>query len=569
MTRHFDIVIVGGGSAGCVLANRLSADGQKTVALIEAGPDTPPDHSDKVLWDSYPIVAYFDPRHHWTDLRVYHQPPSPTGPDNRQLRRYEQAKVMGGGSSINGMMANRGAPADFDEWESLGADGWSWNDVLPWYRTLERDQDCDGPLHGTDGPMPLRRVPKREWPLFTVAAAEALEASGLPYVFDQHDGYLPAHFPIVINNECDRRASTATQYLDQATRVRHNLSIFSMTRVNRILFDGKRVVGVEMTIEGGVSANFSAGEVILSSGAIHTPALLQRSGIGDGSTLQTLGIDVIADRPGVGKNLQEHPQIAVSSWLTPEARQPSSQRRHIFAGFRYSSGIEGCGEVDMYGVMVNRGAWHALGQQLGGFLIWVNKAYSNGWVSLRSPHPDIEPRVELNFLSDDRDRLRLEHGLMRLASLYRHPAMMRVAKYPFPTSYTEASRDRAVVTVRNRIWAAPIARALDGPAPLRRRTMASRVSRGLSLVDIVHDPDALSAFIRERAHGTWHCCGTARMGRANDTGAVTDSAGKVYGVEGLRVADASLMPVVPRANTNLPVIMIAEKIAGEMLEGRD
>jgi 5-(hydroxymethyl)furfural/furfural oxidase len=566
MTRHFDIVIAGGGSAGCVLANRLSADGKKSVAQIEAGPDTPPDHADEVLWDSYPIVAYFDPRHHWTDLRVYHQAAPESGQDTRPLRRYEQARVMGGGSSINGMMANRGAPADFDEWAALGAGGWAWEDVLPWYRKLERDLDCDGPLHGSDGPMPLRRVPRSEWPRFSTAAAEALEASGLPYVFDQHDGFEPAYFPIVINNEYDRRASTATRYLTGDVRSRSNLAIFSDTRVTRLLFEGKRVTGVELAIEGGVTSTFTAGEVVLACGAIHTPALLQRSGIGDGRGLQRLGIKVIADSPAVGRNLQEHPQIAVTSYLVPEARQPWSLRRHIFAGFRYSSGIEGCGEVDMYGVVVNRGAWHALGQKLGGFLIWVNKAYSQGWVGLRSPHPDIEPKVEMNFLGDDRDRLRLEDALKRVAALYRHPAMREVAKYPYPSSYTEASRDRAVVTLKNRLWAAPIARALDGPAPLRRRTMASQVSGGLSLFNVVDDPDRLTEFIRDRAHGTWHCCGTARMGREDDPAAVTDPAGRVYGVEGLRVADASLMPTVPRANTNLPTIMIGEKIAGAMIE---
>jgi len=566
MTRHFDIVIVGGGSAGCVLANRLSADGRRTVALIEAGPDTPPDHTDAVLWDSYPIVAYFDPRHHWTDLRVYHQPPHTSEKDDRQLRRYEQARVMGGGSSINGMMANRGAPGDFDEWAELGAEGWSWDDVLPWYRKLERDLDCDGPLHGSDGPMPLRRVNRSDWPGFSNAAAAALEASGLPYVFDQHDGYAPAYFPIVINNEHDRRASAATQYLDRATRARPNLSIFPMTRVTRLMFDGKRAAGVEMAVEGGVTARFSSGEVILCCGAIHTPALLQHSGIGEDGILRSLGIEVVANRPAVGRNLQEHPQIAVSSYLTPDARQPWSQRRHVFAGFRYSSGIDGCGEVDMYGVVVNRGAWHAAGQKLGGFLIWVNRSYSRGWVGIRSPHPEIEPRVEMNFLGDDRDRLRLEDALKRIAALYRHPALRQMAKSPFPTSYTEGSRDRAVVTVKNRLWAVPIARALDGPASLRRRTIASRFSGGLSLFDMVHDPEVLAEFIRTRAHGTWHCCGTARMGREDDPQAVTDPVGRVIGVEGLRVADASLMPTVPRANTNLPVMMIGEKIADAVLK---
>ncbi len=566
MSRSFDIVIVGGGTAGCVLANRLTADGKRTVALVEAGPDTPPDHQNQELWDSYPIVAYFDPRHHWTDLRVYHQPPTVSGPDRRSPRRYEQARVMGGGSSINGMMANRGAPGDYDEWESLGAPGWGWSNVLPYFRKLERDLDCDGPLHGTDGPLPLRRVPEAEWPGFSRAAAEALAASGLRFTFDQHERFEPGYFPIVINNEHDRRASTATAYLDHSVRKRTNLSLFPNTQVTHVVRDDSRITGVDVRSSMGAQSTFGAKEVILSCGAIHTPALMQRLGIGDGSLLQKAGIDIVVHRQGVGRNLQEHPQIAVSSLLTEEARQPWSQRRHIFAGFRYSSGVDGCAETDMYGVVVNRAGWHSVGQRLGGFLIWVNKAYSAGWVRARSSSPDVEPHVELNLLSDDRDRLRLEDGLRRLAAMYRHPAMRGAATFPFPTSYTERSRNLAIVSRSNRIRVAPTAKALEGPAPLRRRLMQRRVSGGASLFEIAHDQEALSAFVQERAHGTWHCCGTARMGRDDDPAAVTDQRGRVYGMTGLRVADASLMPTVPRANTNLPVIMIAEKIADSVIE---
>src|SRR5687767_6253892 len=141
----------------------------RSVALIEAGPDTPPDHVDAVLWDSYPIVAYFDPRHHWTDLRVYHQAAPASAPDNRRLRRYEQARVMGGGSSINGMMANRGAPGDYDEWGEEGAAGWTWQAVAPYFRKLERDLDFSGEHHGSDGPIPIRRVPRPQWPGFSTA----------------------------------------------------------------------------------------------------------------------------------------------------------------------------------------------------------------------------------------------------------------------------------------------------------------------------------------------------------------------------------------------------------------
>ncbi len=567
MGRRFDVVIVGGGTAGCVLASRLSEDSARTVALIEAGPDTPPDHTDAVLWDSYPIVAYFDPRHHWRDLRVYHQPPPDDGPDDRPRRRYEQAKVMGGGSSINGMMANRGSPDDYDLWASMGAEGWTWDEVLPFFRKLETDLDCHGELHGDDGPMPLRRVGLSQWPAFSRAAGEALTAQGLTYIFDQHEHFDPGWFPIVINNDGQRRASTAISYLTDSVRARENLAIYPDTQVLRMTFEGRRAAGVDVQIADGITEHLDAGEIVLAAGALHTPALLQRSGIGDGATLSRLGIDVVADRPAVGRNLQEHPQIAVSSLLSPDARQPWSTRRHIFGGFRYSSGVEGCDDVDMYGVIVNRGAWHPLGQKMGGFLIWVNRAYSEGWVTIENADPLTEPRVELNLLGDDRDRLRLHDGLQRLAALYRHPSMRAVAKYPFPTSYTEKSRDLAVVTRRNRLSTEPWARAVDGPGVLRRRVMRHRVSGGLSLFDIVRDHDTLDAFLRERSHGTWHCCGTARMGREEDPRAATSPVGQVYGVEGVRVADVSLMPTVPRANTNLPAIMIAEKIAASMRSG--
>jgi 5-(hydroxymethyl)furfural/furfural oxidase len=565
MSERYDIVIVGGGTAGCVLANRLSADPRHRVALVEAGPDTPLDRTDPVLWDSYPIVAYFDPRHHWTDLRVRLQPAPPDGPDNRPLRRFEQARVMGGGSSINGMMANRGQPSDYDEWAAMGADGWDWSGVLPYFRRLERDVDFEGPMHGQDGPLPIRRVARDYWPAFSRAAADALFDAGFTYVEDQNEDFRPGYFPITINNLYDRRVSAAMAYLDPRTRRRPNLTILPDTRVRRLLIDQGRTTGVEVADRGGATRQLLAREVILAAGALHSPALLLRAGIGPGAHLQSLGIPVVADLPGVGANLQEHPQIAVSSYLRPEARVPAGMGRHIFAGFRYSSGLADCRDTDMYAVVVNRGGWHPIGQRLGGFLIWVNKAFSRGNVSLATPEPDREPNVEFNLLADPRDARRLSDGLKLLANLYRHPAMRRVASQAFPTSYTERARDLAVVTRSNWLRTAPIGRLLDTPAPLRNYVMRRRVTGGLSLLDLVDDDERLDAFVRERVNGTWHACGTCRLGRPDDPAAVVDPAGRVIGVAGLRVADASVMPTVPCANTNLPTIMIAEKLSDAIL----
>lgn len=563
----FDYIVVGGGTAGCILASRLSSRPDLRVALIEAGPDTPPGHQDEVIWDSYPIVAYFDPRHHWRDLRVFYGTAPEDDQTARGLYRYEQARVMGGGSSINGMMANRGAPGDYDEWAAAGATGWDWPGVLPFFRTLEHDLDCSGDEHGADGPIPIRRVPEAEWPGFSRVAADALERAGFDRVEDQNGGaFVPGYFPITINNEDDRRVSTAAGYLDGQVRGRPNLTILADTEVSRILFDGKRVTGVLARRAGGELQPIEAREVVVAAGALHTPALLLRSGIGSASQLVDRGIEIVADRPGVGENLQEHPQIAVTALLRPEARQPWQQRRHIFAGMRYSSGIEGCHDVDMYGVVVNRGAWHPLGQKLGGFLIWVNKAYSTGRVSLVGSDPFEEPRVEFAYLSDERDALRLMDGLRRLARLYRDPEMQRATFYPFATSYTERSRDLAIVSPETEALLGPIADQLDRDDIDLLELMVQSVASGPNLFDLVADSDRLEAFVRERSHGTWHCCGTCRIGRADDAMAVADPAGRVYGVSGLRVGDASLMPSVPRANTNLPVMMIGEKIADSILQ---
>ena len=393
-------------------------------------------------------------------------------------------------------------------------------------------------------------------------------ASGLPYIFDQNgEDFEPAWFPITINND-GRRASTATSYLTWDVRRRPNLAIIPDTEVMDLRIEGHRVTGVDVRRGGAYRDTIAANNVILAMGAIHTPAMLLRAGIGPGDHLQELGMTVHSDLAGVGRNLQEHPQIAVSALLRKDARQPWSTRRHIFAGFRYSSGLEGCDPVDMYGVVVNRGGWHALGQKMGGFLIWVNKAYSQGWVELTTPEAGVEPHVELNLLSDERDRLRVADALKRMAQLYRHPGLQSSVYAPFPTSYTEKSRDQAVVTVANRARMEPLARLADGPAPIRRRVLQDRVTGGLSLFDLVQNEHDLDAFVRERTHGTWHCCGTAKMGAASDPTAVTDPDGRVYGVEGLWVGDTSLMPSVPRGNTNLPAIMIGEKIADHVLKAR-
>lgn len=554
----YDYVIVGGGSAGCVLANRLSANPGNRVALIEAGVDTPPDHTDQVLWDSYPIIAYFDRRHQWTDLRIRTHEGGP-------MRTYEQARVMGGGSSINGQMANRGQPADYDEWAELGASGWTWHGVLPYFKRLERDLEATGPEHGSDGPLPIRRVPRREWPAFSDALASAVEDSGLPWIDDQNAGpFDPACFSITINNERDRRVSSAVAYLDAQTRQRPNLTIFAQTRVRRLVLDGTKVTGVEVDGAGG-RAELAAREVILSAGSIHSPAMLLRAGIGPAEHLGNLGIPVVADRPGVGANLHDHPMISLSSFLSRRARLPEHQRRHIFLGLRWSSGIEDCLPTDMYAVAYNRGAWHAVGERIGGILVWVNKSYSKGRVRLASRSPEVEPDVLFNLLGDPRDMRRMRDGVRYLLGLFEHDAVRSVAGRPFPTAYTERYKRLAAVNRRNRIVTDVLGQLMDGPQALRERMIRDVITGGDSYDSLLHDDDALDDYLRKTVTGIWHATGTCRMGDPRDRNAVCDPAGRVIGVQGLRVCDGSVMPTIPCANPNIPIMMIAEKMADTIL----
>jgi 5-(hydroxymethyl)furfural/furfural oxidase len=564
---QYDYIIVGGGSAGSVMANRLSAKSANKVLLCEAGQDTPHGKVPPEILDSYPGTAYFDPRFHWTELKVHTEVISHNRPqENRPpLRKYEQARVMGGGSSINGQLANRGAPTDYDEWEARGAQGWNWNAVLPYFKKVERDMDFDGPWHGKDGRIPVRRILPDMWNGHAKAVAKAFDAAGFEFVLDQNAEYKDGYFPITISNLYDRRVSAAIGYLDPGTRLRDNLTVSPLTQVKELVFEGQRCVGVKALV-AGTETEFRGNEVIVSSGAIHSPAHLLRAGVGPAGDLRDLGIPVVANVPGVGQRLMDHPSISVSSFIKPEFRLGDTTRRHILLALRYSSGIGGAPQGDMFVAGVSKSAWHAVGAQIGSLLAAVYKTFSEtGQVKLASRDWRVEPVVEFNLLSDRRDLERLMDAFRRLGAMQIGAALGEATSDPFPASYTERVRKIGVVNARNKRITDVVARLLDGPAWLRRYVIEKVIVEGYRFEQLMHDDEALEDFIRKAAIGVWHATCTCRMGAEDDPTAVTDNQGRVRGVAGLRVVDASLFPCVPCANTNFPTLMTAEKISDMML----
>ncbi|MGH7110796.1 MAG: GMC family oxidoreductase, partial [Stellaceae bacterium] len=518
----YDFIIVGGGSAGSVLAHRLSAKSSNTVLLCEAGQDTPHGKVPPEILDSYPGTAYFDPRFHWTELKVHTEIVSHNRPEERPpLRKYEQARVLGGGSSINGQLANRGAPTDYNGWEEKGAAGWNWNAVLPYFKKVERDMDFDGPWHGKDGRIPVRRIFPDLWAGHPKAVADAFAEAGYAYIPDQNGEWKDGYFPITISNLYDRRVSAAIGYLDPGTRMRKNLEISTSTQIAGLIFEGTRVVGVKALVQGQ-EKEFRGNEVILSSGAIHSPAHLLRAGIGPVGPLKDLGIAVVAHVPGVGQRLMDHPSISVSSFIAPAARLNGLTRRHILVGLRYSSGIGDAPPGDMFTVGVSKSAWHAVGEQIASLLINVYKTYSEtGQVKLAAPDWRQEPIVEFNLLSDRRDLERLMDGFRRFGAMQLSRALAQATSNPFPASYSDRVRQIGVVNRKNERITALVAKLLDGPAWLRTYMINRFIVEGFRFDELMTDDDRLEAFIRKAAIGVWHASCTCRMGDEDDPMAVT------------------------------------------------
>ena len=263
----------------------------------------------------------------------------------------------------------------------------------------------------------------------------------------------------------------------------------------------------------------------------------------------------------------DHPSVACSAWLPGDSRMTRKDARHIHVGARYSSGLHDAPQGDMFVVQVSKSGWHAVGERLGSLLVFVNKSYSKGEVRLASKDWREEPEVEFNLLSDERDLDRLKDAFLRAAAINMHSEVARAAGYTFPSSYSEKVRAIGRVTKRNEMISKAVGGVLDMAGGLRGTLIDKLITGGLKLRDLLEDDEALEGFVRATAVGVWHASCTNRMGSDDDPMAVTDEQGRVRGLAGLRVVDASIMPSVPCANTNIPTIMMAERIADGIVSG--
>jgi choline dehydrogenase-like flavoprotein len=439
----------------------------------------------------------------------------------------------------------------------MGARGWGWHVVQPAFGAMTNDLDAQGA--NARGPNIVQRVPREEWPLYARRIEQALTARGTSVHEDVYASDADGFFPAPLSRDAER-ASSARCYLTQEVRARPNLTILSGTRVLRVTFDRTRVTGV-IAERAGQRIDIAAPEIVVSAGAIHSPALLMRSGIGAADELRPLGIDVVADRAGVGRGLQNHPQLHFAMTLKPQSRLSQSGQHYIAAGMRFSSELEGCSSGDLFHYFTGRVSPKPFGARMAMLAVALYAPLSRGSVSLTSADPDAPLKVEQRLLSDPRDAQRIvlaaRHAEALLLEANVRDCFEEIYLMPRQPPLRLINGTGAVGAIKT----AAASSVLAAPGAVRRSLIGAAIRPGRL---IANGGDASSIADEEFIAATgamFHPASTCRIGAPDDAQAVVDPECRVYGVEGLRVADASVMPCIVSANTNLPTIMIGERVA--------
>lgn len=548
-----DFLIIGGGTAGAVLAARLSENVRHRVVLVEAGIDTPPGAVPADIQDTFPSST-LNPDYFWPGLEA-------TIVKGGKPRPFPQARVMGGGSSIMGMFALRGMPSDFSRWAAAGAEGWSWEEAVRFYRKIEDDPARPG---SGGGSSPIRRMAPDEWPPFVSAMKEAASGLGLPYIVDINEDPRDGFFSMPVSRDSNTRSTSAGCYLTAAVRSRKNLTILTKTRATRLIFNGRKAVGIEVE-QHGLLKSVSAHRVILSAGAIHSPALLLRSGVGPACELESVGIKPVVDLPGVGRNLQNHCYLFYALTLPRGKRLAQHLRRFVVAGMRASSKVPDCPDSDLLLFALGRVSPRSFGTAVAMVGSALYSPFSKGSVKLASKELSANPIIDFRMLDDPRDAPRVVKGARLLETLLHDPRVK--------DCYNEAFLLPAAMAVNqfNREGLAGAAMAigaqvaLNAPGPLRRMAVRQALNVRQPLAERRGESQITDDEILASVAPMGHPVGTCAMGASHDQRAVVDSSYRVAALENVFVVDASVMPVIPSANTNLPTLMVAEHAAERLL----